>query len=63
MFSPQQERLCGLVVIVPDHKFRDPGLDSRPHQNFWVAVVLERGLLSLVNIYEELLGRKVAALV
>jgi hypothetical protein len=34
------------------------GFDSRNYQNFWEAVGLERGALSLVSAIEELLGRK-----
>jgi hypothetical protein len=54
-------RLCGLVVRVPDCRSRDLGFDSRRYQIFWVAVDLKRGPLSLVRINEELLERKVAA--
>jgi hypothetical protein len=35
-----------------------PGFNSRRYQIFWEVVGLERGLLSLVSIIEELLGRK-----
>jgi hypothetical protein len=48
------DSLCGLVV-------RGPGFDSRRNQIFCIAVGLERGLLSLVSINEELLEIKVAA--
>jgi hypothetical protein len=45
------DRLCGLVV-------RGPGFDSRRYQIFWEVVGLERGLLSLMKIIEELLEWK-----
>jgi hypothetical protein len=34
------------------------GFDSRRYQNFWEVVGLERGTLSLVSTFEELLERK-----
>jgi hypothetical protein len=43
------DRLCGLVVRVPD---------SRRYQIFWEVVGLERGPLSLMSTTEELLERK-----
>jgi hypothetical protein len=55
------DRLCGLVVRVPDWISRGPGFDSRHYQVFRVAVGLEGGPLSLVSINGELLERKVAA--
>jgi hypothetical protein len=51
------------VVRVPDCKPRGPEFDLRHYQIFRVAVVLERGPLKFVSINDELLGRKVAALV
>jgi hypothetical protein len=53
------DRLCGLVVRVIDYRCRGPGFDSQALQK--KVVGLERGLLSLVSITEELLDRKVAA--
>jgi hypothetical protein len=50
--------LCGLVVRVLGYR---SGFDSRHYQKKIVG--LERGLLSLVSTTEELLDRKVAALV
>jgi hypothetical protein len=47
------DRLCGLVVRVPDYRF-----DSRHYQIFWEVVGLEGGPLSLVSTTEELLERK-----
>jgi hypothetical protein len=46
------DRLCGLVVKVPDYRFRGPG--SALPDFFWEVVCLERGPLSLVMIFEEL---------
>jgi hypothetical protein len=57
MVNMQKDHLCGLVVRVPDHRFRGPGFDSRRYQIFWEVVCLERGPLSLVRIIEELLWR------
>jgi hypothetical protein len=51
------DRLCGLVVRVPDYRSRGPRFDSRHYQIFWV-VGLERGALSLLSTTEELRGRK-----
>jgi hypothetical protein len=50
-----KDRLCGLVVRVPDYRFRGPRFDSRGYQIFWEVVGLERGPLILVSITEELL--------
>jgi hypothetical protein len=50
--------LCGLVVRVPGCRHRGPGFDFQRYQIFYVAMGLERGLLSLVRINEELLERK-----
>jgi hypothetical protein len=52
------DRLCGLVVRVPDYRSRRPGLDSRRYQIFWEVVGLERGPLSRMRIIEELLEWK-----
>jgi hypothetical protein len=49
------ERLCGLVVRVPDYGSRGPGFDYWRCQIFCVVVELERGPPSLVRINEELL--------
>ena len=49
------DRLCGLVVRVSGYRYRGLGFDSRRYQIFCVAVVLERGPLSLVRSIEELL--------
>jgi hypothetical protein len=51
------DRLYGLVVTVPDYKFKGPGSDSRRYKIFWEVVGLEQGPLSLVSTIEELLGR------
>jgi hypothetical protein len=50
-------RLCGLMVRVSGYRPRCPGFDSRRYQIFLV-VGLERGLLSLLRINEELHERK-----
>jgi hypothetical protein len=52
------DRLCGLVVRVPGYRSRGPGFDSQLYQIFCEVVRLERGLLSLVRIIEELLEWK-----
>jgi hypothetical protein len=52
------DRLCGLEVRVPGYRSRGPGFDSRRYQFFWEVVGLERGLLSLMRITEELLEWK-----
>jgi hypothetical protein len=54
-------RLCGIVVRVLDYRCRGPGFDSRALQK--KVVGLGQGPLSLVSTIEELLDRKVAALV
>jgi hypothetical protein len=51
------DRLCDLVVRVPDYKSRGPGFYSRHYQILWDIVDLERGPLCLVRITEELLRR------
>jgi hypothetical protein len=45
------------MVRVTGYRSRGPGFDSRCYQIFWEVVGLERGILSLVTINEELLGR------
>jgi hypothetical protein len=47
------DRLCGLVVRVPDYSTRDSGFDSPRYWIFGEVVGLERGPLSLVIITEE----------
>jgi hypothetical protein len=49
------DRLCGLSVHSSWLQIQRPGFDSRPYQNFWLVVGLERGLVSTT---EELLERK-----
>jgi hypothetical protein len=49
------DRLCGLVVRVPDYISRGSGFVSRRYQIFWEVVGLELGPLSLMRITEELL--------
>jgi hypothetical protein len=51
------DRLCGLVVRVPDYRYGGPGFDSLALQGKKKVVGLERGPLSLVSTTEELLGR------
>jgi hypothetical protein len=46
------------VVRVPGYSSRDPRFDSRHYQIFWEVVGLERGLLNLARITEELLEWK-----
>jgi hypothetical protein len=55
--------VCGLVVRVPGYRSRGPGFYSGHYQIFLEVMDLERDPLSLVRITEELLQRKVAALV
>jgi hypothetical protein len=52
------DRLCGLVVTVYAYKSRDSGFDSRCYQIFLEVGGLERGLLSLVRLTEELIEWK-----
>jgi hypothetical protein len=52
-----QDRLCGLVVRLPAYRSIGPGLDFRSYKIFRELVDLERGLLRLVRIIEELLER------
>jgi hypothetical protein len=44
------DRLCGLVIRVPDYRSRGPGFDSRHCHTFSEVVGLERDPLSLVSI-------------
>jgi hypothetical protein len=48
------DRLCGLVVRVPGYRSRDYGFDSRRYRISWKIGGLQRCLLSLVSITEEL---------
>jgi hypothetical protein len=48
----------GLVVRVPGHKSRGPGIDSRHYKFFWELVELERVSLIPVRIIEELFESK-----
>jgi hypothetical protein len=57
------DRLCGLVVRFPGLKHRGPGFDSQRYKIFCIAVGLQWGPLNIVRINEELLERKVAALI
>jgi hypothetical protein len=54
----EDDRLCGLVVRVPDYRSRSLEFDSRRYKIFWEVVGLERGPLCLVRIIEELLEWK-----
>jgi hypothetical protein len=56
-FSLMMDRICGLMVRVPDYISRGLRFDSRGYKIFWGIVGLERGPLNLVSITEELLGR------
>jgi hypothetical protein len=56
-----RDRLCGLVVRVLG--YRSGGPTSIPGTTIKKVVGLERGLLRLLSITEEVLDRKVAALV
>jgi hypothetical protein len=55
------DRLCGLVVRVLGYRSGDPG--SIPGNTRKKVLGLERCPLSLVSTIEELLDRKIAALV
>jgi hypothetical protein len=57
------DRLRGLVVRVPGYRFWDREIGSLRYKIFREALGLERGSLSLVSTTEELLDRKVAAVV
>jgi hypothetical protein len=46
------------VVRVPVYRTRGPGFDSRHYQIFGEVMGLERDLLSLVSITEELLEKR-----
>jgi hypothetical protein len=52
------DRLCGLEVRVPGCRHRGLGFHYRRYQIIWIAACLERGILSLVRINEELLKRE-----
>jgi hypothetical protein len=52
------DRLCGLVVRVPDYRSRGSIFDSRRYHIFWEVVGLERGPLIFVKITEELIEWK-----
>jgi hypothetical protein len=56
--STAADRLYVLVVRVSGCRPKDPGFDSQHYHMFLVAVGLEQGPLSLVNINEELLERE-----
>jgi hypothetical protein len=53
--SFKMDRVCGLVVRISGYRSRGPGFFSRRYQFFCERVGLERGTLSLVGIFEELL--------
>jgi hypothetical protein len=59
--SGDNDHLCGLVVRVLDYRFGGPG--SIPGTTEKKVMGLERGPLSLKSTTEELLDKKVAALV
>jgi hypothetical protein len=61
LISVIADRLCGLVVRVLGYRSGGPG--SIPDTTRKKVVGLERGPLNLVSTSEELLDRKVAALV
>jgi hypothetical protein len=42
----RRDRLCGLMVRVPGHRYKGSAFDSRRYQIFWEVVGLERGPLS-----------------
>jgi hypothetical protein len=66
LFFQILDRLCGLVVRVLGYRSEGPGSipgTSRFSRKKKTVVGLERGPLSLVSTTEELLDRKVAALV
>jgi hypothetical protein len=48
------DRLCSIVVGLPNYRSRGPGFDSRSYHIFWVVVGLEPGPLSLVGIIRDL---------
>jgi hypothetical protein len=61
MVKDVKDRLCDLVVRVPNYRSRSPGLDSRRYQIFWEVVGLEGVPLSLVSTSEGYLEEKLAA--
>jgi hypothetical protein len=54
------DRLCILVVSIPDYRCRGSESDCRHCQIFWEAVSMERDSLSLVGVSEKLLGEAVS---
>jgi hypothetical protein len=48
------------MVRVPGNRSRSSGVECRSYQILWKVLGLERGLLSVVRIIEEILERKVA---
>jgi hypothetical protein len=52
------DRLCGLVVRIPDYRSGVTGFDFQRYQIFWEVVCLERDPLSLMRIIEKLLEWK-----
>jgi hypothetical protein len=63
VYAVKFDCLCGLEVRVPGYRSRGPGFDSWHYKIFLEVVALEQVPLSLVSTSEELLERKVAALV
>jgi hypothetical protein len=63
MRQENEDHLCGLVVRVPGCKPRGSWFYSRCYQICCIVMGLEWGPLSLVKINEELLERKVVAVV
>jgi hypothetical protein len=57
-FAQCFDRICDLMIRVPCYRSRDPGFDSRRYQIFGELVGLERGLLRIVNVTEEILEWK-----
>jgi hypothetical protein len=62
-FYYYHDRVCSLLVRVPGYRSRGPGSIPSATRVSEQVVGLERGPLSLVSTIEELLGRKIAALV
>jgi hypothetical protein len=52
------DRFCDLVVRVPGYRSRGPGFDFWHYQIVWEVVGLDRGILHIVSITEELLEWK-----
>jgi hypothetical protein len=57
LYSMECDRLCGLVVRVPDYRSGGPRGSIPGHYKKKKVVGLERGPLSLVSTTEKLLGR------